>query len=120
MKIKRLELKKFKRFSDLVIDNIPESAKLVLLIGSNGSGKSSVFDAFDWLSKGYAKGLPQNSAEYYSKNKILDPSVKIEFSNLNVIHKLGNTIESAEQRELAKRLIGRSSIRIVPRIINQY
>lgn len=47
MKIKRLELKNFKRFTDLVIDNIPETAKLVLLIGANGSGKSSVFDGFE-------------------------------------------------------------------------
>ncbi|HEY8938080.1 MAG TPA: AAA family ATPase, partial [Cyclobacteriaceae bacterium] len=47
MKIKKIELKNFKRFNDLTIDNIPESTKLVLLIGSNGSGKSSVFDAFE-------------------------------------------------------------------------
>jgi len=50
MKIKRLELTNFKRFSNLTIDNIPEEAKLVLLIGSNGSGKSSVFDAFELLN----------------------------------------------------------------------
>jgi AAA15 family ATPase/GTPase len=36
----------FKRFTDLRIENIPEETKLVLLIGTNGSGKSSVFDGF--------------------------------------------------------------------------
>ena len=51
MKIKSMHLKNFKRFSDLTIDCIPESAKLVLLVGANGSGKSSIFDAFHWLSK---------------------------------------------------------------------
>ena len=47
MHITRVELKNFKRFTDLTIDGIPNDAKLVLLIGSNGSGKSSVFDAFE-------------------------------------------------------------------------
>lgn len=51
MRIKKIELKHFKRFTDLTISDIPETSKLVLIIGSNGSGKSSLFDAFDWLSK---------------------------------------------------------------------
>lgn len=51
MRIKKIELKNFKRFTDLTISDIPETSKLVLLIGSNGSGKSSLFDAFDWLGK---------------------------------------------------------------------
>jgi AAA15 family ATPase/GTPase len=51
MRITNLKIENFKRFTDLSIEQIPESAKLVLLVGSNGSGKSSVFDAFDWLKK---------------------------------------------------------------------
>ena len=47
MHITKVELKNFKRFTNLTIDGIPTDAKLVLLIGSNGSGKSSVFDAFE-------------------------------------------------------------------------
>jgi len=54
MFIKKLQLKNFKRFSDLTIDleqapQPPEGGvpKLVLLIGANGSGKSCVFDAFE-------------------------------------------------------------------------
>ena len=47
MYITKVELRNFKRFTDLTIDGIPADAKLVLLIGSNGSGKSSVFDAFE-------------------------------------------------------------------------
>ena len=46
MKIKKIHLKNFKRFTDLTIDEIPETAKLVVLIGANGCGKSSLFDAF--------------------------------------------------------------------------
>lgn len=45
MKIKRIELKDFRRFTHLVIDDIPDTAKLVILSGPNGNGKSSIFDA---------------------------------------------------------------------------
>ena len=50
MKIQKLQLKNFKRFTDLTIEGIPGNTKLVLLIGANGSGKSSVFDAFEFLN----------------------------------------------------------------------
>ncbi len=45
MKIKKVLLKNFKRFTDLTIENVPESAKLIILAGPNGCGKSSFFDA---------------------------------------------------------------------------
>ena len=52
MNVTRLRLANFKRFTDLTIDLSPcaGAPKLVLLIGANGSGKSSVFDAFEYLS----------------------------------------------------------------------
>lgn len=53
MKINKLQLQNFKRFTDLTIDLGEEtnSPKLVLLIGANGSGKSAVFDAFELINK---------------------------------------------------------------------
>ena len=45
MKISSIELKQFKRFTHLKIEDIPESARLVVILGSNGSGKSSLFEA---------------------------------------------------------------------------
>ena len=47
MKIKELRLIEFKRFTDLSITDIPETVKLVLLVGPNGSGKTSVFDGLN-------------------------------------------------------------------------
>ena len=60
MNVTRLRLANFKRFTDLTIDltSCAGTPKLVLLIGANGSGKSSVFDAFEYLS-GQHKGAPQ-------------------------------------------------------------
>ena len=35
MKIKEIRINKFKRFTDLTITGIPETAKLVVLVGPN-------------------------------------------------------------------------------------
>ena len=69
MKIKSLQLKNFKRFTDLTLQDIPENAKLVLLIGSNGSGKSSVFDAFEELSNQNGKVHLSNNLNFRKKKK---------------------------------------------------
>ncbi len=82
MKITKLELKNFKRFDDLTIDltSLVEPAKLVLLIGTNGSGKSSVFDAFEFINK-YKKTEEHNGlkeSNYYKKNI---KNIEIKFTN---------------------------------------
>lgn len=119
MKIKKIELKNFKRFTDLIISNIPDSSKLVLIIGSNGSGKSSLFDAFDWLNKGIRKGIPygHEGMNYYQKNTNNgDSSIEIELIDGRAVKKKGSLI--SEGREIIEKFFGRSSIRIVPRISN--
>ena len=120
MKIKKLELINFKRFTHLTINHIPETAKLVLLIGANGSGKSSVFDGFDFLNKGINKhNIDDNFINtYYAKNQATQPIVNVDLFDNTQLHKEGlNTLVG--DRQQIKRFIGRSSIRIVPRIINQ-
>ena len=47
MKIKEVRLNRFKRFSDLHILEIPQTAQLIVLVGPNGSGKTSLFEAFN-------------------------------------------------------------------------
>jgi len=55
MHIKRVHLSGFRRFTDLLIE-IPTAARLVVLCGPNGTGKSAIFDAFRawhvWRSPG--------------------------------------------------------------------
>ncbi len=66
MKLKSIKLSDFKRFSNLCISNIPETAKLVMLTGPNGSGKTSVFEAFNyWM--GFARGQNYFDADYHIK-----------------------------------------------------
>lgn len=47
MRIKEIQINDFKRFTDLKISGLPDTAKLVVLVGPNGSGKTSLFEAFN-------------------------------------------------------------------------
>ena len=49
MRLKRVTIKEFRRFTDLTVQRIPATARLVMLAGPNGYGKSSFFDAlYTW------------------------------------------------------------------------
>ena len=37
MRIKRVHLKNYKRFTELTIDDLPETTRLVVLVGPNGT-----------------------------------------------------------------------------------
>lgn len=84
MRIKEIHAEKFKRFTDLRIKAIPSTVKLVVLVGPNGCGKSSLFDAFKtWhLLKGYSNGVDD---DYCKKDKTEQRQsydlVNIEFHN---------------------------------------
>lgn len=51
MKIKKIELNNFKRFTHLIVEDIPETTKLVVLVGQNGSGKTSFMEAMNHYYK---------------------------------------------------------------------
>lgn len=120
MFISKLELKNFKRFTDLTIDmsEAKRPPKLVLLIGANGSGKSCVFDSFELVSR-FSKDekydrLSLNSAEakYYAKN---DQTVSVEASftdGASVSQGIGVTPQVIETGVF----YGRSALRQIPRL----
>lgn len=58
MKIRKIILNRFKRFTDLTITEIPESSKLIVLVGPNGSGKTSLFEALNHWYKLLGWGSP--------------------------------------------------------------
>jgi len=119
MKITRLELHNFKRFSKLTLDAIPASARLVLLIGSNGCGKSSVFDAFEALNKAKKEqGLKNAEQTYY--RKVVEEDFKIVFDLGEGEFWEDSFIVSGtnfQNKNLEKlNFYGRSSFRQVPRL----
>lgn len=81
MKISSIEIKKFKRFTDLKIDQIPATAKLIVLTGPNGSGKSSLFEAFHFWAK-FKRNHASYDAAYHSKDPSEDQS--FFYNSLNI------------------------------------
>jgi AAA15 family ATPase/GTPase len=119
MKITRLELKNFKRFDDLTIDMtaLPEPAKLVLLIGTNGSGKSSVFDAFEVLNK-ISRGNVWSASElYYRKNRAFTFEIDAMGDFIDQYKKPITHISTSHQNtHLRNTFYGRSSIKQVSKL----
>lgn len=85
MKIKEIQVNDFKRFTDLKITNLPDTAKLIVLVGPNGSGKTSLFEAFNHFYR--LSGFNTVGKEdYFSKKDSLNKGqgwhtnkVKIDF-----------------------------------------
>ena len=84
MRITKLELENFKRFTKLTIDMTQLSAppKLVLLIGANGSGKSSVFDAFEVTNT----MIKMHNKSGQNKFQERDYYIKHGFKKFQVVH----------------------------------
>jgi hypothetical protein len=85
MHLKSMHLKEFRGFSDLTLLDIPAGVRLIMLIGPNGTGKSSIFDAlliwsgvhgqlgFNWDTKFHVK---QSALQDYNWPQSIE---KIEF-----------------------------------------
>lgn len=68
MHIKHLHVQSFKRFSDLTITDLPPSARLVVMVGPNGCGKSSLFEAFSiWHFINAFRNYNDQDTLYYPK-----------------------------------------------------
>ena len=140
MNLTRLRLENFKRFTDLTIDlsSFAGAPKLVLLIGANGSGKSSVFDAFEYLSAphkgdpappstGFSSGFSDGFYKGEAYEKFLrylkkDPAAQVSAScsfggGFEVSRSEGSVpIASPEGWDVKSAFYGRSSLRTVPEL----
>ena len=68
MRLKSAQIKKFKRFVDFTIHDLSPDAKLIVLLGPNGCGKSSLFDAFQRRIKvGQFFGMSAELMRYYQR-----------------------------------------------------
>ncbi len=86
MKIKSIKIKNFKRFNNLTINGL-EHAKLVLVVGTNGSGKSSLLEACNYWYKGNCGHGWFGDDSYYKKLKDkpfnYNDDIGIEFNTSN-------------------------------------
>lgn len=67
MRLQSVQIRNFRRFTDLTVRGIPASARLLILVGPNGCGKSSFFDALHtW--RGWRSRTQQSwDPEYHAK-----------------------------------------------------
>ena len=66
MRLKKIQLKEFKRFDDLTIELGDDPKKIIAIVGPNGCGKSSIFDAFEEKKKDFWN-LGNEGSGFYSK-----------------------------------------------------
>lgn len=102
MRIENIHIQDFKRFHDLSVTNIPETAKLVLLTGPNGSGKTSLFEAFNfWMS--FARGQPHFEAEYHVRavpGSVADAGVLLQKTRIK-FHGTDDVLNDADRKRKA-------------------
>lgn len=92
MKIKQVHIKEIKRFSDLTIDGLLPTTKLVVLVGPNGCGKTSVFEAFNHWQRWYGWGnfgdesyfVKKDLSSHESKSGWYSDAVKIDFHDRQI------------------------------------
>ena len=135
MNLTRLRLENFKRFTDLTIDlsSFAGAPKLVLLIGANGSGKSSVFDAFEYLSAPHKEASPGRDvweyalrkgnggpgySAYLKKDSTADMSVSCSFGGGFEIRRSNDSpaTTSPPTWDVKSAFYGRSSLRTIPEL----
>ncbi len=121
MFISKLQLINFKRFTNVILDlsDVQPPPRLVLLIGANGSGKSSVFDAFEWMSRQSKEGnLTGHSDYYYKTNQSVDAMAW--FSDGRKIYRHDDSfpagVQSGNKPWVRNTFYGRSALRQVPRL----
>jgi AAA15 family ATPase/GTPase len=66
VRIKKIRLKEFKRFDDLTIDLGDNPKKIIAIVGPNGCGKSSIFDAFEDKMRDF-RYIGDEGPTFYSK-----------------------------------------------------
>jgi predicted ATPase len=81
-RISKLRLNGFKRFADLTVQNLPANARLVVLAGPNGNGKSSLFDGMlNWRLRAGGMGNLWD-VEYHARERTpghRNDAVSVEF-----------------------------------------
>ena len=86
MRIKRLHIKNdYKRFHDLTIDLGDDPKRIIALVGPNGCGKSSVFDAIMFRTNAFSQAGDRSTAKDYlyhsmkDKDSVDHNDIKIDF-----------------------------------------
>jgi len=101
MKIESIRLKNFKAFKNTLMSDIP---KLCVIVGANGTGKSTFFDVFDFLKDAYKDDISQalskrgGLGEVKSRNSDGPIEIEIKLSDTSFKHPLTYFISIEEEK----------------------
>ena len=113
MKVKQLRLKRFKRFDDLTIELGDHPARVVALVGPNGCGKSSIFDAFEEKLKD-VKSAQRNEPGWFFDKFAFHPDDSLRNQGYNKHQAITLTFDGVEQKIEKKTFHIRSAYRFTP------
>jgi len=113
VKVKHLRLKRFKRFDDLTIDLGEHPARIVALVGPNGCGKSSIFDAFEEKLKD-VKGAQRNEEAWFFDKFAFHPDEALRNQGYNKNQAITLTFADAGKSVAKKTFHIRSAYRFTP------
>lgn len=117
MKIKQIQINDFKRFTNLLIKGIPESAKLVVLVGPNGCGKTSLFEAFNHWYKLKGFGFLGQYDYCFKKSREVQNTQVDWYSNIVNIDFYNQDFFSNNQNQVRGKFYFRSAYRNEPQFI---
>lgn len=113
MKLKSVKISQFRRFADLQILDLPVEAKLIVLLGPNGCGKSALFDAFQKkLKVDIFHGMNDELNRYYLRSSTTENS-----DNSKVVLKFHDEYPDTNDKQ-KKSLYVRSAYRHQPSFNN--
>lgn len=114
MKIKKIQMVGYKRFHDLTIDLGDNPARIVALVGPNGCGKSSVFDAILYRMTKYGGMIGNTGYRDYSYHSLQNDPTYSE-GNVQIELDIGDFCSIMSQRteneQFRKMVSFRSSFR---------
>lgn len=105
MFVKKIEMKDYKRFHDLTIDLGNTPKRIVALVGPNGCGKSSVFDAMLFVSNAYGKKGQGDPRDYHYHSLNQDPAFNYTKVSINFDKGTFNEVYSLKSKSGEERAI---------------
>ena len=105
MRVQKIHLTEYKRFLDLTIDLGENPARIVALVGPNGCGKSSVFDAMLFCLNQYGPIGGSSTKDYNYHSLLHDPAysqdkVQIELDIGNFLKIMMGRLHGEQHRKM--------------------